>query len=92
LKWLKEELQHSFDHKLMVAEDDPMKDELCQLAGLGLADVVVCPSVGCEMFAMYAFNMAVRALERDANLAPRVRVISCECAEHGANSAIYSIE
>jgi 6-pyruvoyltetrahydropterin/6-carboxytetrahydropterin synthase len=89
LKWLKGELVDYFDHKLMVAADDPMLDHICELTGLGIADVVVVDNVGCERFAEFAYNLAKRAIERDSNLAPRVRVVSCECAEHGANSAIY---
>jgi 6-pyruvoyltetrahydropterin/6-carboxytetrahydropterin synthase len=92
-KWLKDALQYHFDHKLLVDANDPQIDEIGQLGALGIADIIVLPGgVGCEKFAKLAFDLAVRCLERDANLAPRVRVISCECAEHGANSAIYSIE
>lgn len=89
LKWLKEQLVQTFDHKLVVAHDDPCIEDFRKLAQIGVAEVLVLPGVGCEMFANLAYGYAVRALERDANLAPRVRVISCECAEHGANSAIY---
>lgn len=90
LKWLKSELVNFFDHKLLVAANDPQLDAICELSSIGVADVIVMVNgVGCERFAEFAYNLAVLALERDANLAPRVRVVSCECAEHGANSAIY---
>lgn len=88
LKPLKAMLQNTFDHKLVVAFDDPRKDEICALAGLGVADVLVLDAVGCEAFAELAFDMARRVLY-DAHDDFRVRVVSCECAEHGANSAIY---
>lgn len=104
LKKLKERLVAYFDHKLLVAEDDPRKDELCALAGLGLADVIVLPAVGCEAFAKIAFRFALDVIT-DANAEEfrriraqgndiwpdrhRVRVVSCECAEHGANSATF---
>ena len=90
LKQLKKGLFDLFDHKLVVAEDDPNKDDLCMLGGLGLAEVVVLPAVGCEMFAKIAFDMAdglIRGYQMSTG--QRVRVVSCECAEHGANSAIY---
>lgn len=90
LKWLKEQLVEHFDHKLCVAFDDPKLDDLAMLHQLKIADVrVFDDGVGCERFAEFAYNLAKRAIERDWNLAPRVRVVSCECAEHGANSAIY---
>lgn len=92
LKWLKDQLQCNFDHKLVVACDDPDKDVFFELGLHGVADVMFLDKVGCEAFAEYAYNLAVRAMERDANLAPRVKVVSCECAEHGANSAIYKVE
>lgn len=95
LKELKENLQATFDHKLVVAADDPHLDTLCALAGT-VADVLVLPAVGCEAFAQHAFHMATAVIHK-ANKASaaigfphdRVSVMSCECAEHGANSAIY---
>lgn len=89
LKWLKEQLVELFDHKLIIARDDPEYQNLFDLELLGIAQVKFLPSVGCEAFAKCAHELAVRALERDANFAPRVRCIEVECAEHGANSAIY---
>jgi 6-pyruvoyltetrahydropterin/6-carboxytetrahydropterin synthase len=103
LKELREGLRRNFDHTLAVAQDDPKLDELCALGGLGLADVRVFPAVGCEAFAKMAYDLAVLVVN-DANevefqrlratvdqwpFKSRVRVVSCECAEHGANSAIY---
>lgn len=83
-KHLKNFLANTFDHKLLVANDDPYLDELCALTGLGLADVVVLENVGCEAFAKLVFDTAVAFYENS-----RVRVISCEVKEHGANSALY---
>lgn len=88
LKALKGILEDNFDHKLLVAEDDPMKDELCMLAGLGLAEVIVLPKVGCEAFAEMIFKVTEQWL-RDAGYGERVSVCSVEVREHGANSAIY---
>lgn len=88
LKQLKERLQHYFDHRLVVAQDDPDIDVLCSLSGLGIADTFVLPAVGCEQFAKFAWETADNII-RISGMADRVRVVSCECAEHGANSAIY---
>ena len=88
LKGLKLALQHNFDHKTVVAEDDPKRAEIESLRDLGIADVVVVPAVGCEKFAELAANLATEELKA-LGLAERVRVVEVECSEHGANSAIY---
>lgn len=88
LKSLKGVLEDTFDHKLLVAEDDPEKDYLCSLAGLGIADVVVLPAVGCEKFAEYLFEVTEIWL-KDNGYYPRVGLHSVEVKEHGANSAIF---
>lgn len=88
LKGLKKILEDNFDHKLIVAEDDPYKDEICELAGLGIAQVIVFPAGGCEKFAEYVFEVAEQWL-RDAGFAPRCRLVSVEVSEHGANSALF---
>ncbi len=95
LKQLKASLVDMFDHKLVIADDDPNIDDFSSLQGLGLADVVVLPAVGCEAFAKLAYDMA-DGLVRGHQISlfakgqtNRVRVVSCECGEHGANSAIY---
>lgn len=89
LKGLKKRLVDTFDHKLVVAEDDPQLDYISSLSGLGIADVLVLrDGVGCEMFAKLAYDFAVQALT-EQHMYYRIRVASVECAEHGANSAIY---
>jgi len=89
LKSLKGMLEDTFDHTLLVAEDDPFKDELCGLQGLGLARVVVVPATGCEAFARMIYECAEVWL-KDNGYAPRCRLRSVEVREHGANSAIYT--
>lgn len=88
LKSFKQILQDTFDHKLLVAEDDPMKDELAALAGVGLADVVVVDATGCEAFAKLIYWGADTWLH-DAGFAPRVRMHHVTVREHGANAATY---
>jgi 6-pyruvoyltetrahydropterin/6-carboxytetrahydropterin synthase len=88
LKPLKEMLTEWFDHKLLIAIDDPKLAELSKLDELGLANVAIVDGVGCEKFAELAFGLAERALQM-VNAHKRVRVIEVECSEHGANSAIY---
>ena len=91
LKGLKQMFVDTFDHKLLVAEDDPDKDDICALAGMGIADVIVVPAVGCEKFAEYVFG-ATEVWLLSNGYTPRVKLISAEVKEHGANSAIYTGE
>jgi 6-pyruvoyltetrahydropterin/6-carboxytetrahydropterin synthase len=90
LKSLKGLLEDQFDHTLLVAEDDPCKDEICGLSGLGVANVQVVQATGCEAFARLIFECTEVWLQ-DNGYAPRCRIASVEVSEHGANSAIYKI-
>ena len=88
LKSLRGWLEDTFDHTLLVAEDDPLKDELCGLAGLDLCRAVVVPATGCEAFAELIYG-ATQVWLKDNGYAPRCRLRSVTVSEHGANSAIY---
>lgn len=85
LKSVKNWLVATFDHTLIVAQDDPKLDQLLELSGHGLAKVVLLPAVGCEMFAMTVFA-AVDEFLAGGN----VRIAKVEVREHGANSGIYT--
>ena len=87
LKELKVMLQSQFDHKLVIARGDPLISEFRELSGIAWQLVEV-DNVGCESFAKIAFTLAEEFLH-NTHSAPRVSLVSCECAEHGANSAIY---
>lgn len=93
LQAVKSMLVDNFDHKLLVADDDPHMDDLCALQGLGLAEVVVLPAVGCEAFAKFIHEKVQSLI--DLNHIGRdnqnVRLRSVEVREHGANSAIYEV-
>lgn len=93
LKSFKGLLEETFDHKLLVAEDDPERDRLLALewAATNIAQVRFLPKVGCEAFAEYV-GEALGVWLIDNGYAPRVRVVSVECREHGANSAIWVSE
>jgi 6-pyruvoyltetrahydropterin/6-carboxytetrahydropterin synthase len=89
MKPLKAMLEATFDHKLLLAKDDPLFDGLHDLAALGVADIVVVDATGCEKFAEMIFDMTEAWLDA-AGFAPRCRLVSVEVREHGANSAIFS--
>jgi 6-pyruvoyltetrahydropterin/6-carboxytetrahydropterin synthase len=102
LKPLKQWLVDTFDHRLLVAEDDPYKRFI---EGLGqvswddpghdqLANVLVVPAVGCEAFAEMAWNRAKQLLDewqaREVDpLSSGVTLVRVECREHAANAASF---
>jgi 6-pyruvoyltetrahydropterin/6-carboxytetrahydropterin synthase len=88
LKSLKAILENTFDHALLVAEDDPLRETLLGLEKLGLARVVLVPATGCEAFAKMIFEVTECWL-KDNGYSPRCWLQRVEVREHGANSAIY---
>ena len=90
LKSLKAALVDSFDHKTVIDVNDPHLEWFEEGAQRGVLDLVLMQNgVGCEKFAEHAFKLAQLALQDMYPDSGRVWVESCECAEHGANSAVY---
>lgn len=87
LKSLKGWLEDTFDHKTLIAEDDPELAFFRQGHQRGVLDLVVVPHVGCERFAEMIFDATEVWLE-DNGYAPRVRLRKVQVKEHGANSAM----
>ena len=85
LGFVKEFLKDNFDHILMVAYDDPRKEDLYNLDGI--AEIRELPDVGCEKFAEYVYSYVHREVKEQT--AGRVKLVSVECFEHGANSALF---
>lgn len=88
LKPLKKWLEDTFDHKVVLDEADPHLIDFHMLAEKGLAELTVLDGVGVEMFAKHAYNFADKLVREMTD--NRCWVVSVECAEHGANSAIYN--
>ena len=87
LKDVKLFLQSNFDHCTVVAADDPQLPEFRRLDQLGIISLNILPAVGCEAFAAFIHQHVddwVHRIEQG-----RVRLVSVEVREHGANSAIY---
>ncbi len=78
LKDVKMFLDNTFDHKLIIALDDPDSSALDLLSVRGLADIVYMPAVGCEKFAEYIYGWVS---ERHRKLK------SVKVSEHPGNSA-----
>ncbi len=89
LKSLKGWLEDTFDHKVIVAEDDPQIAWFREGHRLGVLDLVELPAAGCEKFAEYVFGATETWLEANG-YTPRCRLVSVEVMEHGANSAIFT--
>lgn len=87
LKPLKQWLEDSFDHKVVVDVNDPKLDFLRSMEAEGIAQLTVFDGVGAEKFAEHAFNFADKLVREQTN--NRCYCVRAECAEHGANSAIY---
>lgn len=79
-------LQQTFDHKVLVADDDPDKDLLLALQAKGIAEVLIVEQTGCEAFArMIAEGVGSRIRS------PRARLVSVTVSEHAANSATVKV-
>lgn len=102
LKRVAEWLRNTFDHKLLIAEDDPMLTDLKSLGeacdGIDyaqLAQTQIVPFVGCEGFAKYVFDWVDAWLGDELPLECDIRglrLVEVEVREHGGNSAIYTGE
>lgn len=88
LKSFKTVLEQNFDHKLLIAFDDPDYEKLQALAAMDLAQTVAVQATGCEAFAEMIHTLAKQWLIENSYW-PRVRVHKVEVREHAGNSAMY---
>ena len=86
LKELEQWLRDNFDHKTLIAFDDPHLDSFVVLHEAGLIDLVQVNGTGCEMFADMAFTFADGLIK--SQYGERCELVSVRVSEHGANSAI----
>lgn len=88
MKPIKQWLESKFDHKLIVAEDDPYRGELLDLHTLGIAHVETMPRTGCEAFAVLAYEYCEGWLVSEGH-SPRVSLERVTCSEHEGNAASF---
>lgn len=86
-------LARMFDHKTVIARDDPEMDHFITLHNREVLDLMVIQDVGCEAFARH-IGISVQQWLNDYNHqytpgVDRVWLHSCEVREHGGNSAIW---
>lgn len=88
-KWIKEYLEIMFDHAWVIDLADPKVDEIRDfIINSGIARGLFVHGVGCEKFAQHVFEYVFPIVDEQTN--GRVKLISVECFEHGANSAFYN--
>lgn len=88
LKGLKGSIADLFDHKTVIAQDDPQKEWFEAAHRSGIVDLVVLGGVGCEYFARLVADIAANWLHSN-NYGDRVKVANVTISEHGANSAVF---
>jgi 6-pyruvoyltetrahydropterin/6-carboxytetrahydropterin synthase len=86
LKETKAWLHANFDHKTLIAEDDPELEYWKEGHKRSVLDLLIIPHVGCEKFAEYIYKKAPLPIADD------VYLDSVEVREHGGNSAVFMPE
>ena len=83
----KEWMDYTFDHTMIIAEDDPEVEAFKQMDAAGVAQVRIIPATGAEKFAEYIFSKINPFVLEETN--NRVRVTKVKFMEHGKNAAYY---
>jgi 6-pyruvoyltetrahydropterin/6-carboxytetrahydropterin synthase len=78
-------LEQTFDHKTVVAWDDPDFTLFLHLAEKGLIQLTAVEHVGCEAFAKMIFEKVKELVDAG----PHARVQSVTVREHAGNAATY---
>jgi 6-pyruvoyltetrahydropterin/6-carboxytetrahydropterin synthase len=90
LKPLKSVLEDWFDHTLLVAQDDPMREHLLELGKLKLAKITEVEKTGCEGISdfLYEYINTILLPSFGASEAERVWCSKVEVRETDANMAM----
>lgn len=80
-------MDYTFDHTLIVAEDDPEIKTFKQMDTNGVAQVRIIPATGAEQFAKFIFDKLNPFIQEETD--GRVKVTRVEFMEHNKNTAIY---
>lgn len=87
---IKQFLADTFDHKTLVAFDDPLYHIFEHLHEAGGIQIIGVQRVGCESFAELVGEFVVKWLAEQLQYAGRVTLMSCTIKEHDGNSATYA--
>lgn len=90
LRPLKDFIEEHFDHCTLLAQDDPMFDEINNLGKLGLAKITVVDKTGCEGLADYLYEWVntIMLPSFGTSEADRVWCTRVEVRETDANMAM----
>jgi 6-pyruvoyltetrahydropterin/6-carboxytetrahydropterin synthase len=91
LKSLKGWLEDMFDHKTLVAEDDPLLAVYQAAQGAGIMQLRIVPATGCEAMAWMIYMYAEQWLIDNGYKLDRVRLKRVTVSEHEGNSAYYEV-
>jgi 6-pyruvoyltetrahydropterin/6-carboxytetrahydropterin synthase len=92
LKPFKEWIKTTFDHRLLIAEDDPMKEKLIGLGLDGLGQPLIVKHIGCEAFAKMIYDelkQYLRSTHKLFGYGGNIEIRRVEVREHAGNSAYY---
>jgi 6-pyruvoyltetrahydropterin/6-carboxytetrahydropterin synthase len=88
LRPLKGLLEDWFDHTLLVAQDDPQREELLRLGTLGLAKITEVEKTGCEGIADFLYEYVNTIFLPEYGEGKRVWCTRIEVRETDANMAM----
>jgi len=88
LKEINHWLADVFDHKTLVAQDDPELETFRELHARKIIDIVIVEHIGCEAFASMVFDKVDAWLTAQPKYTDRVFLSTAEVREHVGNSAL----
>ena len=88
LRPLKDKLEEWFDHTLLVAQDDPMREHLLELGRLKLAKITEVERTGCEGLSDFLYEYINTIFLKDYGEKDRVWCSKVEVRETDANMAM----
>jgi 6-pyruvoyltetrahydropterin/6-carboxytetrahydropterin synthase len=91
LKPLKQWLCDTFDHKTLVAKDDPYLMLYREWADAGLIQLIEVERTGCEAFAELAACQAQYFLSEGMFGDTKAKLVMVECREHAGNGATHIV-
>jgi 6-pyruvoyltetrahydropterin/6-carboxytetrahydropterin synthase len=87
LKPIKAFLEKTFDHKTIIAVDDPELAEFQHLSDIGVLQLVILPDVGMEKFAEHISEYVELWLNNSDCY--KARLVSVKVSEHPSNSVYF---
>ena len=87
---IKQAIESTFDHKTIVAEDDPELEWFREGERRGILELSIMPAIGCEAFSAWLARISADCLYSIGRLGI-VRIKHAVVTEHGSNQAGFEI-